>query len=624
MADLLSSAGTQLLLMGNEAIARGAIEAGVKFCTSYPGSPSAEVIGSLGRYSDKLGLYCEWSVNEIVALEAAAGGSFANLRAICAMKHNGLNVASDFLTTLAITGCRAGLVVVVCDDPSAHSSTSIQDSRIYAKLANLPLFEPSDPQEAKDMTVAAFDLSERLSIPVLIRSVTRLSHARGKVVLGEIRSLEQAPNWEGRFVAVPALPLYPKLQDKMRRAGEEFNASPFNTYTGPEGAREVVVASGPGFLYAQEAMRRLGLQDRVGVLKLGTLWPLPSEFIAHRLKEARKVLVVEEAGPFLEEGLKCLMAEHGGRRRWFGKGSGNLSAFDELSLESVTGALGKMMGRKEAGVKKGLDLPLEPPPRLPAFCAGCPHRGSFFALKVALKLDGREPLVIGDIGCYTLGVFPTGYFLEDTVHCMGAGIGVASGLGALASRGFERPVIALAGDSTFFHACIPGLINAVHQRADLLFIILDNSATAMTGFQPHPGLCFNAQGREATKVSIEEVCESIGAKVTVADPFRLNEAIDIVYKHLQDKGVRVLILRQECALLDRAIENRVWVDQDVCIGEGCGCVRFCERVFTCPALTWDRDKGKARVDEIICTGCGLCLQVCPTGAIRMERLGETS
>jgi len=336
--------GKTVLLMGNEAIARGALEAGVKVCAAYPGNPSSEIIGTLAKVADELGLHVEWSVNEKVALEVATAASFAGLRGLCAMKQNGLNVASDFLLNLNLSGCRGGLVLVVADDPAGVSSSNEEDSRIFAKLGDLPLLEPANFQEAKEMTKSAFEISEQLGLPVLIRSVTRVSHARGNVCLDELPQSRPKPRFENslRFHALPAVLNHKLLHEKLDRAKQMFEESPFNFYRGPEKPELMVATSGSGWMYSLEAMINLNVQERVGVLKLGTTWPLPESYVLEHLKKADRILFIEEVDPFLENNVKEIYAQNClflGLKAFFGKASKHIPDVGELNPEIVTHAI---------------------------------------------------------------------------------------------------------------------------------------------------------------------------------------------------------------------------------------------------------------------------------------------
>ena len=627
--------GTSQLLMGNEAIARGALEAGVGFAAAYPGNPSSEIIGSLAEVAKDAGIYVEWSVNEKVALEAAAAASFAGVRSLVAMKHNGLNVVLDYLMGLALTGTNAGIVLVTCDDPGALSSTEEEDSRIVAKWANLPLLEPATFQEELEMTRWAYELSEELNSLVLIRGVTRTSHARGDVVIGERlppnRHARFAPANPLQFTSIPAPQKHAIANQKMARAREVFEGSPFNWYQGPEKPDLLIVTCGSGWFYSLEALTALALAKSVGILKLGTTWPLPEKLLRHHLARAEEVLVVEEIDPFLEGNLKEIVGEDPalvGPIKFYGKRSGHIPSVGEINPDIVTGALAAILGIEHRPVepeyaRKALALTAGfAHPRMVGFCAGCPHRATFWAIKNAIKLDGRDGFVSGDIGCYSMAVGPAGYWQVKTMQAMGSGTGMACGFGKLGDFGFSQPVIAVCGDSTFYHATIPALISGIYNRADFTLLILDNSATAMTGFQPHPGTGRSATGEEAPVVDIATLCRALGVRVEETDPFDIagttEKLLDLM---AEEGGVRVLIVRRECALVRARREKpafRMRVDSERCLGEDCGCSRICSRVFQCPALTWDAAKGVAGIDAVLCAGCGVCADICPAGAIIRE------
>lgn len=627
------SPGKKTLFMGNEAIARGAIEAGVQVCAAYPGNPSSEIIGSLSQVAGELGLYVEWSVNEKVALEVATAASFAGLRGLTAMKQNGLNVASDFLFNLNLSGSKGGLVVVVCDDPSALSSTNEEDSRLYAKMCDLPLLEPSTVQEAKEMTRWAFDLSEELGLPCLIRSVTRLSHARGNAELGRLPKDRPTPHFDTSrpIVPQPVMVTHKALHDKIKKCQDRFEESAFNLYRGPERPELLVVTCGPGWMYVLEALANMGVENRVGIMKLGTTWPLPKSFLMEHLKKATRILFVEEVDPFLENNIKEFCAQRNaelGVKTFLGKASGNLPDIGEINPDIVTRAIQQVLEvsyeprslqyAQEAAEAASLFAPT----RELGFCAGCPHRATYWSLKNALAMDGRDGIVLGDIGCYTIGVRPAGFEQVKTCHAMGSGAGLANGFGQLERFGLNQPVLTVCGDSTFYHAAIPALVNARYNRSNFLMLILDNSATAMTGFQPHPGTGRTAMGSEAPVVDIEALCKALGARVQVKNPFDVQDTTDAVYELLQDReGIKVLILRQECALVRVKRQKALFevrVDPERCIGQACGCNRRCTRIFKCPGLAWDPVTGKARIDEAICTGCGVCADICPQSAILKE------
>jgi len=626
-----------LLLMGNEAIARGALEAGVGVAAGYPGNPSSEIVAAIAQAAGKMNVYAEWSVNEKVALEVAAAASLTGVRALCAMKQNGLNVALDFLANLNLTGVESGLVVAVCDDPGGISSTNEQDSRHAAKVLDLPLLEPAFVEEARDMARWAFDLSEKIRNVCILRSVTRISHARQNVRLGELPARRPRSRFDTskRYasIAMTTPPVFHRaLHENLEKVRCEFETSPFNRYDGPDRPELLIVTCGSGWLYSLDAVSALSAGRRVGILKLGTTWPLPRSFVGQRLLAAAKVLVAEEIDAFLEGNLKEMACEIAPGRpiAFFGKTSGHIHPFGELNPDSVTHAIARILGMRHRGrpasYQKKAEAALKEivPPRALQFCAGCPHRATFWAVKNAIAMDGRDGFVAGDIGCYSMALTSTGFSQIKTVHAMGSGMGLASGLGKLDRFGFDQPVVAVCGDSTFFHAVIPALVNAVHSRSDIVLVILDNAGTAMTGFQPHPGIGTSAMGDEAPPIDIEAVCRALGAAVVVTDPYDIAGTTEKMLDLLGRKGPpRVLLARRECALAKARREKpayRVLVDGGRCKGELCGCNRFCVRVFRCPGLRWDREAQKAEVDEAICVGCGVCADICPESAISREAL----
>jgi len=619
MKILENAPGEHRLMSGNEAIARGAIEAGVRFSTSYPGSPVVQIPELLAEAAGAAGIHAEWSTNEIVALEAAEGASLAGLRSICVMKHHGLNVALDFLLTMNLGGTKAGLVLVVGDDPSAHSSISEQDTRPLAQMA-----------------------SERIRQVVILRTVTRLAHAQGIVTLGEI----QATGAEAKLpehllpVAPPAVG-HGSVYEKLQQAAEALEASPFNSWEGPAGAPWVIITGGPASKYCQEAIEKLGLEHDTGILKLGTQWPLPEPLIIEHLKHAKAVLFAEELDPYLERNVMALAAEHAtdgvGPIRFFGKKSGHVAGpagpgVLELNPDIVTQALAKARGMEPDSGPAGFRAAASElagklaPPRPQTFCAGCPHRASFFAMRSALKALGKGGYVAADIGCYTMGVLPTGFSVAKCVFCMGSGIGVANGFGNLERFGVTEPVVAVIGDSTFFHAGIPALISAKYNQAKFTLVVLDNSATAMTGFQPHPGIGTDAMGRDAPAVDIAAVCRGIGVRVVEADPYDIRAATEALYDLFETGGLNVLVLRRICNLLEvRRHPDQVRpprVDPDRCVGDECGCRLFCVREFGCPGIVLDAGTGKARIDEVVCTGCNVCAALCVHGAIVTAETNE--
>jgi indolepyruvate ferredoxin oxidoreductase, alpha subunit len=619
-------AGQELLLLGNEAIARAAIEAGASVAAAYPGNPSSEIIATLGAAG--AGMHVEWSVNEKVAVETAAAASFCGLRALAAMKQNGLNVASDFLLNLNLCGTKGGLVVVVCDDPSGLSSTNEQDSRGLPRVGDLPLLEPWDVPSAREMTLWAFELSEQLGLPVIVRSVTRISHASANVRVGPLPGQRPLPSFDRSrlWIGLPVGPKHRALHEKLARARELFESCAMNVGSGPDRAELLVIAAGAGGNYAREAVDALGARDRVAMLRLATTWPLPERLLISHLQRASSVLVLEEIDPYLETDVRALAAQHGGSvgiKEFHGRASGLLRPEGELNPEIVTGAIASLLSirapaRDPAYEQRARAASALVPARTWGLCAGCPHRASYWAISQALALDGRQGFVVGDIGCYSLGFGPSGWGQMRTMQAMGSGAGLASGMGALRRLGLQEPAVAVCGDSTFFHAVLPALLNARYNDLDLLLLVLDNEATAMTGFQPHAGTGVAAQDRPANAVAIETLCAALGARVASVDPFDVARTIETLTQMLEASGLRVLVLRQRCALLrsrQQARRRAPRIDAAQCRGEACGCSRFCTRVFRCPGLVWNTELGVAAIDDALCNRCGVCVQLCPAGAI---------
>ena len=627
----------RVLLMGNEAIGRGALEGGVAYCTGYPGNPSSEIIDSMFPYKERYGVEVEWSVNEMVALEAAAAFSFSGLRAMATMKQLGVNVCSDFLTTVCLSELEGGLLLVACDDPGPLTSANEEDSRHFAKIAQIPLLEPSTPQEAKDMTKWLLEFSEQMGVICMLRCVSRLSHGRGGVQLGPVPQQKTKPFFDVQkpMVGLPRVVTinHESLLKKMRRVQGVFDESEFNCYHGPPQARFLIIATGLGVLYALEAVDTLGLGSEIGILRIGMVWPLPARLIRKHMRHAKKVLFVEEVDPFLEDQVKVLYTESRddlGKVEFFGKNTGEIRGahgpgVGEINTDIVLEALQDIFRINKSGsgsyerLAEDLTSKMLVPREL-SFCQGCPHRASFFAIKAALALDGRNGFVVGDIGCYGLAAGATGFNQIKVLHCMGSGMGNASGFSKLISFGFDQPVVAVAGDSTFYHACLPALVNAKFNNADTLLVVMDNAITAMTGFQVSPASSTELD-KGITPVPVEDICRGMGIKTTVLDPLEdVQKAIETVYYSLQEKGVKVIVFRRLCSTYEqKTVVEKQWqtacVDQDKCVGESCGCDRFCSRVLGCPAIEYDRDKGKAYVNEDICNACGLCVQLCPREAI---------
>jgi indolepyruvate ferredoxin oxidoreductase alpha subunit len=629
----MTSRQDRQFLLGNEAIARAAVEAGVHFVAGYPGTPSSEIITTVVRYADEADVHVEWSVNEKVACEGAAAAAFAGLNALASMKNAGLSVALDFLTHLSMTGLGANggsMVVVVCDDPDGHSSGDETDSRWLARFSYAPLLEPSSIAEAKELVRWAYALSLKYDCHILVRSYTRLSHASSLIELGKVSPKRVKAATDSGISISPYLARvkHAAALERLEKIKIEFEKTPFNTYEGPEAPELTIVCCGSGYPCARDAVETLQLEEKVGILKLVTLWPFPTAFVADHLSRSGRFLIAEEVDPYIEIHVKDVLADLKTAKEVFGRESGHIPGYGEITPDRIAEALAGILGIPSAGrpeeYRKKLAEEADPllRGRGLAWCPGCPHRATFWALEKAIKQDKRNAYLTGDIGCYTLDVFPGGKFQQNLLHAMGSGAGLASGLGQLHRFGYSQPVIAMCGDSTFFHASIPALINAVTNRSNLIQVVLDNAATAMTGFQSHPGTGTDALGREAPKVDIESLCRSLGCSVTVSDPFDIRGSVRTIRNLLkEDGGVRVLIMRRPCELLrmrkEKAKPFAISVDDDRCRGEEC---RICTGRFRCPGLVWDPETGKTRIREDICSGCGVCADICPFEAIEKKEV----
>jgi indolepyruvate ferredoxin oxidoreductase alpha subunit len=540
---------TRLLLLGNEAIVRGALEAGVGFVTTYPGTPASEIGDAFAEIAHAAGIYFEYSVNEKVALEMAGAAAVSGVRALCAMKHVGLNVAADAFISLAYTGVRAGLVIVSADDPAMHSSQNEQDNRYYARWASVPMLEPHDPQEALRMAREAFELSERLELPVLLRTTTRVSHTRGVVIVGQkIRDFITRGTFvkdPSRFVILPAVARqrHEILRQRMELAQELSERSPLHEIVG-EGNELGIVTSGVAFNYVLDAVEELGVFEDVAILKLGMTNPLPRALCEAFFLTRERILVVEELEPYLEDEIKGIVADLGIQREILGKATGHFSRLYELTPDHVIPVIAKLLAiprnestRRSTGEQS---LSLELPARPPVLCPGCPHRATYDVIQT---ITDENVIFSSDIGCYTLGGLPP-YQMADFLLCMGSSVGTAGGF----SKVTGQKVIAFIGDSTFFHAGIPALVNAVHNDHKFLLVILDNQTTAMTGHQPHPGV----QANGTTPVSIEAIVRACGVKnVCVIDPYDYEEAALALRDAWSAQELSVVISRHICPLAAR-------------------------------------------------------------------------
>lgn len=581
-------------LLGNEAIAHACLEAGVDFVSGYPGTPSSEVIDTLRVQPDR-SYYLEWSVNEKVALENALAAAWCGVRAICTMKHVGLNVAADPLMTSAYTGVTGGLVIMSADDPFAHSSQNEQDSRCYAHFARVPCLDPSGVQEAHDLIPVAFALSEEFSIPVIFRPTTRICHSKGDVELGSVKKSTRKGDFKKdprQYVVIPAHTriLHKKLNEKQPVIKKRIVELGLNR--AEVRGKSAIIASGIGASYVEEV-----LPEGVSFLKIAA-YPIDEEWLGSFVRQHEKVLVIEELAPEVEECVRQVA----GTVPVFGKKSGHAPYEGELSPTEVAAIMEK------AGFHPKIPLAaVEPVPGVPArppiLCAGCLHRSAFYAIKKVF----RDAVYPSDIGCYTLGLQ---LGAVDTTICMGASITNASGI---AHSGEPRDVICTIGDSTFLHTGIQGLLNAVYNHANMTVVILDNRITAMTGHQPNPNSGATACGVETPPVSLDAICRACGATfVETVDPYDVTGMVSVLQEAKKKSGVKVIIAKQMCVIMARRTgvkRGRFTVNTEACTG--CGtCVRF-----GCPAIEFADEK--ARINEL-CNGCGVCADLCPFGAIVKE------
>ena len=588
-------------VMGNGAIALGALKAGVNVACGYPGTPSSEILETLAKHPHE-GLHLEWSVNEKAALEVAAAAAYSGARALVTMKQVGLNVASDPLMSLAYVGVEGGMVIVSADDPGPISSQTEQDTRRFADFARIPVFDPASPEEAFEMIQDAFAYSEKYKTPVIFRPTTRVDHGYASVEASDAyvpKAYDGFQKDAGRFVIFPRLSYknHGMMEERNVRIGEDFSSYKYNTVEGAA-SEKAVLASGISYMYAKEFLKD---HPEVKLLRVATAYPLPESFLLKALDGVKEVLCIEELSPYLEEQLLKLAGKHHLPVTVLGKLTSHVPAMGENSADSVAAILRSYLNiAADTAANDTSDLP-ELPVRPPVLCAGCPHRASFYAVKRAMA--GEKTYYCGDIGCYTLGnSMPLD--MVDTCLCMGAGVTMAQGFSHIDHDG---KAFAFIGDSTFFASGITGVVNAVFNEADITICILDNSTTAMTGHQPHPGTGINLMGHDAGKISIPKILEGIGLqKVVTVDPLDLDKAIATVKECAAIKGVKAIIFKSPCIAIERSKKKCT-------VTESCINCKKCIRETGCPALTLAG--GKVVIDTLLCTGCGLCRQVCPVKAI---------
>ena len=589
------------LMTGNEAVARGAYEAGVKFASAYPGTPSTEILENIALYKEDI--KAEWAPNEKVAVESAAGASIAGARTVASMKHVGLNVAADPLFTIAYTGVNGGFVIITADEPGQHSSQNEQDNRNYAKSAKIPMLEPSDSQEAKDMIKKAFEISEKYDTPVLYRLTTRLCHSKSIVECNERKEvgIKEYVKDANKYVTVPAVSrkLRVKVEERLKKLTDYSNTTEFN-YMEINNSKVGVIVSGMCFNFAKEVFK-----ENVSYLKLGFTFPMPDEKIKEFSSEVDKIYIIEENDGFIEEHVKSLSIECYGKNTFPPYGE----MTPDIIREAVTGKTFEHLDINE-------ELLI---PRPPTFCPGCPHRGLFYELG-----KRKDVVVTGDIGCYTLG-FSAPYNSMDTTICMGASL--SSGHGAQKVFNMKENnkirVVGVLGDSTFFHTGINSLLDVVYNKGNSISVILDNRITGMTGHQQNPGSGYTLQGEKTTEISIEEIVKACKVKnVRVINPNKLSEVNDALDWALSNKEASVIITRWPCALkkflpqdieeFNNPFKDRCTIVEDLCIG-----CKKCTKTG-CPAISYNKENKKAIIDKNQCLGCEVCAQVCPKEAIIKE------
>jgi indolepyruvate ferredoxin oxidoreductase alpha subunit len=597
---------TKRLLSGNEAIALGAYNAGLKVASAYPGTPSTEILETLAEYKD---IYAEWSTNEKVAMEVAVGSSYAGARTLVSMKHVGLNVAADPFMAVAITGINGGLVVISADDPGAMSSQNEQDNRHFAKLAKIPMLEPSDSQEAYDMVTAAFDISEQFDTPVLLRTTTRISHSKTVVEASGDRTEQSEPvNFDYNFRKYVMLPANargrrPLVEERINKLAAYSESSPFN-YIIKGSSQLGIITSGMAYQYVKEVF------PEASILKLGFSYPMPEKLIREFASQVKKLLVIEELDPFIEEYVKALGIEVSGKEY--------IPIIGELTPDIIQKA-GRAMGflSSDADCKSDYQMP-KLPGRFPLLCPGCPHSGLYYVLSnlgQRSTIPGkkqREPklIITGDIGCYTLGALSP-LNAMDTCGCMGASIGNAIGM---QKAGAGEKIVAIIGDSTFLHSGITGLIDAVYNKAKFTLVILDNRTTAMTGHQEHPGTGKTAQGEDTYAVNLEQMVKACGVDdLQVVNAWDVKALKEALKNSLDKDSLSVIISRGPCAVSVRRGINASKVDSvkctdcGLCLAIGCSAIQKCGDSVV--------------IDASLCAGdnCRLCVQVCPNKAIYADK-----
>lgn len=625
-----NSPGEVVLLNGNEAISRGAIEAGISVATSYPGSPATYILENVAAAAKQRGIHAEWSTNEKVAYEVAYGAAASGARALFACKNVGMNWIMDPLVNSVTLGVKGALVLAVIDDPGADVTTDEQDSRYLAMFAEIPILEPSSPQESKDITLEAFRISEAIKIPVIVRSLRQLAYGRGNVKLGPIMS-KTIPKLDKSMRYVCGIGMVVSARhsmfhtQKLKKLETFIEETPLNELKLRGGERLAVITAGLSHAYLIEALKQLGVnEDEVAWLKLGISYPLPKGKVSKLLQAVDKVLIIEEIEPFVEDQVKAIASDLDKHAAIYGKRT-NYLPIGELDVHRVAKAMSTFaeVEFKTRGSEEHLDKAKKMASALPfrspgAFCPGCPHIASLYSLKItAEKLFNRNYNIHGDIGCYQLAILPP-YSFVDTCLCMGAGLGIGSGAYFAGAPG--KNIVTL-GDSTFIHAGIPGLINAVYNKAELTLVILDNRTTGATGHQPHPAAFgVTATGEETKQLDIAEIVKALRVDyLRVVDPYDIGKTIVTFEEALTQKGVSVVVCRRACAVIaERQMGGRgvyrppqFKIDSDVCTK--CG---ICFDRLGCPSIIQVERNATPTIDDSTCFGCGVCAKVCPVDAIR--------
>ena len=593
-------------MIGNEAIARGLVENGCSMALSYPGTPASEILPGVVKWKTELSLpiYAQWAINEKIAFEIAYAGSIAGLRTVVSMKQVGLNVASDPLMSAAYMGAKGGFIVISADDPGPHSSQTEQDSRLMAMFAKVPVLDPAGPEQAKEFVGLAYELSEAFEVPVMLRPTTRVCHGGQDVELKDVKPVERAAAFKkdpARWAATPKFRylLHSKLNEKLSAiaANEDTKPRLLNTDTV---SSKAVITSGVAAAHTQEIMADLGLLNNVALYQVIQPFPLHSAFIEEILGGYEEILVIEESAPVIE-------MQIADRHKVKGRLNGAIPGAGELLPEVIEDILSEFCAISQPE----LNIPAAGG-RRPSLCAGCPHRASFFAIKRAVP----GAIYTSDIGCYTLGL---NLGAIDTALCMGASISQAAGFyQAYKIGGKETDIVATIGDSTFFHAGVPALIDAVVQDARFVLVVLDNSTTAMTGNQPTPATGIDACGHPRASISIEGLVKSCGVKFCrVGDPYdmpKFTKLLKSAHRHAREKGLAVVISRRPC-LVDKRTKEVKRERIDVAVSAACDGCSYCIKQFECPAIEFDHADKRARINKLMCSGCGICIHVCPKKAI---------